>query len=173
MSARRTPWWYYLISIVLGLLCGIGLVAYDERSGLALIGAPLFVPALLALLGLVVLVLALQVHKYATTDPRKRTGTMNPLRAVYTLVLAKALGIAGAALAGWYAGQLLMSLSHADAPFYSKAILECAVTAGVCLADMIVGIISEWLCQLPPNNGPESPDMVKARKGRGLAQPAA
>ena len=96
MKTRRTPWWQYVIGAVLGLLAGIGLASYGESSGLSLIGAPWIVPGLLAVLGVIVLILALQVHKYANTDPKKRPHSfINPTIAVYTLVLAKALGLAG------------------------------------------------------------------------------
>ncbi|PJM79382.1 DUF3180 domain-containing protein [Bifidobacterium scaligerum] len=171
MKARRTPWWQYGIAAALGLLAGIGLAVYGERSGLSLIGAPWVVAGLLAVLGVIVLALALQVHKYANTDPKKRPHSfVNPTVAVYTLVLAKALGLAGAALAGWYGGQILMSISHFEAPFYHDAIIECAVSAVICVADMIIGIIGEWLCQLPPNEGPENPKMKAVSRTRNTAQ---
>ena len=72
MKTRRTAWWQYVIGAVLGLLAGIGLASYGESSGLSLIGAPRIVTGLLAVLGVIVLILALQVHKYANTDPKKR-----------------------------------------------------------------------------------------------------
>lgn len=171
MKVRRTPWWQYAIGAALGLLAGMGLASYGEQSGLSLIGTPWVVAGLLAILGLIVLILALQVHKYANTDPKKRPHSfINPTIAVNTLVLSKALGLAGATLAGWYAGQILMSVSHFEAPFYHDAIIECAVTAVICIADMIIGIIGEWLCQLPPNEGPENPKMAEAKRRQGVAQ---
>ncbi|OZG61249.1 hypothetical protein BLEM_1461 [Bifidobacterium lemurum] len=170
MNARRTSWWYYLIAIALGLLGGAGIAVYDEHSGASMLGAPWFVSGLLAVLGVVVLVLALQVHKYATTDPRKRPNTfVNPTLAVYTLVLAKALGLAGAALAGWYGGQALLSIAHMEADYYSQVVLECAIAVVVCLADMVIGIVGEWLCQLPPTEGAEHPKMKKAARSRQMA----
>ena len=54
------------------LLAGTGLASYGESSGLSLIGAPWIVTGLMAVLGIIVLVMALQVHKYANTDPKKR-----------------------------------------------------------------------------------------------------
>lgn len=175
MKARRTPWWHFAVAIALGLLAGAGIATYGERSSLSLVGAPWLVAGLLALLGVVVLVLALQVHKYASTDPKKRPHSfINPTRALYTLVLAKALGLAGAALAGYYGGQILVSLPHIEASFYQQAVLECAVTGVICLADMVVGIIGEWLCQLPPSEGAEHPKMKRAAdRSRGLAAPTA
>ncbi|MBP7235844.1 MAG: DUF3180 domain-containing protein [Bifidobacterium sp.] len=156
---------------MLGLLAGIGLASYGESSGLSLIGAPWIVPGLLAVLGVIVLILALQVHKYANTDPKKRPHSfINPTIAVYTLVLAKALGLAGATLAGWYGGQIVVSLSHIEADFYAHAVTECAIAAVVCIADMIIGIIGEWLCQLPPNEGPENPKIREAKRRSDIAQ---
>lgn len=68
-----------MIGTGLGLLAGTGLASYGESSGLSLIGAPWIVTGLLAVLGIIVLVMALQVHKYANTDPRSaRTASSTP-----------------------------------------------------------------------------------------------
>lgn len=87
--------------------------------------------------------MALQIHKYTTKDPVKRAQLkpLDPQKAFGTLVACKALGLAGAALAGWYGGQIIMSLPHGEAEFYSQAIIECVVACVVCVADMIVGIV--------------------------------
>ncbi|MCH9276736.1 DUF3180 domain-containing protein [Bifidobacterium amazonense] len=174
MTARRTPWWYYLVAIIGGLFGGMLLAKYDETSGLALLGVPWFISALLLLIGVTVLVMALQVHKYATTDPRKRAALkpLDPQKAVSTLVLAKALGLVGAALAGWYGGQILLSVSHMEAAYYSQAVLECAIACVACVADMVIGIVGEWLCQLPPTEGPENPKMKAAQRQRNVASAA-
>ena len=72
MKARRTPWWHYVLAAMLGLLAGLGFAKYGEITGLPLVGAPWVVPVVLIALGIMVLVLALQVHKYTTKDPLKR-----------------------------------------------------------------------------------------------------
>ena len=147
MRARRTPWWSFVLAAALGVLAGMGLAKYGEISGLPLVGAPWIVPVVLAVLGGVVLYMALQIHKYTTKDPVKRAQLkpLDPQKAFGTLVACKALGLAGAALAGWYGGQIIMSLPHGEAEFYSQAIIECVVACVVCVADMIVGIVGEWL----------------------------
>ena len=101
MKARRTPWWCYVLAAALGLLAGIGLAKYGEISGFPLVGAPWIVPVVLAILGFVVLYMALQIHKYTTTDSEKRAQLkpLDPQKAFATLVSCKALGVAGAALA--------------------------------------------------------------------------
>lgn len=94
MKIRRTPWWQYVVALLLGLIAGCLLAHVSESSGLSLLGAPWFVSVVLLLLGIVVLVMALQVHQYATTDPQKRARLkpLDPTKAVYTLMLSKALG---------------------------------------------------------------------------------
>ena len=76
--------------------------------------------------------------------------------AVAALMLAKALGMAGAILTGWYAGQLFMCWPHANIPLYSNIIRECIIAGIVCLVDMIIGIVGEWMCQLPPEDGADA-----------------
>lgn len=164
MSARRTAWWYYGIAALLGLLLGAMLFKTDEITRLSLIGAPWFVSFVLVLLGVVVLILALQVHRYAITDPAKRKSWVDPTKAVYTLVLCKALGVAGAMLAGWYLAQLLLCLPHWGAQYYQSVAIQCGIASVICIVDMIVGIIGEWLCQLPPSEGMENPKMEAARR---------
>ena len=173
MRARRTPWWYYPVALVVGALGGLGLAAVDERMTTSLLGAPWFVDLLLLSLGIVVLVLALQVHAYANTDPAKRPHTfINPQRAMMTLVCAKALGLAGAALAGWYGGQALICLAHLEASYYRDAAVECAIALVICIIDMVVGIVSEGLCQLPPDEGAENPKIKRAERRRRLQHAA-
>mgnify|MGYP002518392304 FL=1 len=174
MKARRTPWWYYALAAIVGLLAGLGFAKIGEISGLPLIGAPWIVPIVLAVLGVAVLCMALQVHKYTTKDPEKRAQLkpLDPQKAFATLMASKALGVAGAALTGWYVGQILMSLPHGEATFYSQAIVECAVAGVVCLADMVVGIVGEWLCQIPPIDGPEKPKTKEAAQRNRYAAAA-
>ena len=174
MNARRTPWWYPLIALLLGVLAGVGVAILGEQYSVTLIGAPWFVAALLIIVGLVVLVLALNVHKYDNTDPKKRPNTfVNPSLALNTLVLCKALILAGAALAGWYGGQIIPSITHVEASFYEQAVVECAITAVVCLIDMVIGLVGEYLCQLPPSEGAENPKLKAAARKREIAAAAA
>lgn len=171
MRARRTPWRQYVLAAVLGILAGMALAKYGEIEGLPLVGAPWIVPVVLIALGLLVLYLALQIHKYITDDPVKRAQLkpLDPQKAFGTLMACKAMGIAGAALTGWYGGQIIISLPHSEAAFYGQAIIECAVACVVCIIDMIIGIVGEWLCQLPPIDGPESPKVKKSTQRQRYA----
>ena len=69
-------------------IAGLGFAKYGEITGLPLVGAPWVVPVVLSALGIMVLVLALQVHKYTTKDPLKRAQLkpLDPQKAFGTLV---------------------------------------------------------------------------------------
>ncbi|RBP99816.1 DUF3180 domain-containing protein [Bifidobacterium xylocopae] len=163
MKMRRTPPTYYLLAVGLGLVGGVLLVRAGERWRLDLLGAPWLVPALLLITGLIVLSMAVQVHRYAKGERKE----MDPRFAVNALLLSKALGLACAGLLGWYAGQGLMCLPHREAPYYGRVIVECLVAALVCLVDIIIAVAGEWLCQLPPDDGPDSPESKRrAEQGR-------
>ncbi|MFT8356495.1 DUF3180 domain-containing protein [Bifidobacterium aquikefiri] len=166
MKARRTPWWYYLVAVIVGAAAGFAMSALTQASQFSLMGAPWVVPVLLVALGAYVFYEAYQVHLYVKGD----RDDLDPIRAVNTLVISKALALAGAALAGWYGMQLIMSLSHAEAPYFRTVIIECAICTVVSILDMIVGMVSEWLCQLPPREGPEHPKAIEAKRKRKLAQ---
>ncbi|MCI1935438.1 MAG: DUF3180 domain-containing protein [Bifidobacteriaceae bacterium] len=160
MKARKTPWQYFVIAGVVGLLGGATLAYVTRNSAVNVLGSSWVVPVILGLLGILVLVLAWTVRKYAKGELKD----IDPRRAFNTLVMAKSLSLAGSLLAGWYLGQLLVVLPRGDAPYYSEVILECAVSAGVSLFDVIAGIVSEWWCQLPPNEGPEHEKMKRRKR---------
>ena len=166
MKARRTPWWYYVLAVLAGALVGAGLAWADSASEIAMLGAPWVVIVLLLVLGIAVLVMALNVRAYV----KGKRPYIEPQQAVTTLVLSKALGIAGAALAGWYLGQLIVCLPHRGIEYYDGVIVECVAAAVVCLVDMVIGIVCEGLCQLPPGDGPESPKVKERQRQAGLAR---
>lgn len=166
MKAKRTPWWYYLCAVIVGALAGFAMFELTEASQFSMLGAPWVVPVLLVALGIYVFFEAYQVHLYVKGE----RNDIDPIRAVNTLVISKALALAGAALTGWYGIQLIMSLTHSDARYYQTVIIECAICTVVSLIDMIIGIISEWLCQLPPREGPEHPKTIEAERKRKLAR---
>ena len=103
MRARRTPWWSFVLAAALGVLAGMGLAKYGEISGLPLVGAPWIVPVVLAVLGGVVLYMALQIHKYTTKDPVKRAQLkpLDPQKAFGTLVAARTCGRGVGRLVRW------------------------------------------------------------------------
>ena len=160
MRARRTPLAHYLVALVLGLMGGAGISELGMSTRTDLMGVPWLVSVLLFLLGAAILIMAFQVHRYAKGDRKE----MDLRFAVNVLIMSKALGIACAALLGWYGSQALISMGHAGAPYYTQVMQECLVASLVCLIDVVAGAVGEWLCQLPPNDGPEKTDGRKSTR---------
>ena len=73
-------------------------------------------------------------------------------------------------LAGWYGGQIVMLYDRFEAPFFRHIVIECIIAVIASVIDMVLGIISEGLCQLPPNMGPEHPKVVRKRREERLAR---
>lgn len=155
MKAYRTPWWYLVLGLLFGFVLGAFLVSSTESSAMSLAGAPWVVVAIMVVFGIVTFVMSWQTHQSVVSKSKNKKRT-NPQFAVAALMLSKSLGMAGAILSGWYVGQLLMSLPHSEIILYASVIRECAIAGLVCFVDMCLGILGEWLCQLPPEDGPEA-----------------
>lgn len=154
MKAYRTPWWYLALGLLFGFVLGAFLVSSTESSAMSLAGAPWIVVAIMVVAGIVTFAMAWQTHQ-SVGEKAKNKKRPSPQFSVAALMLSKALGMAGAILCGWYVGQLLMSLPHSEISLYGSVIRECAISGFVCFVDMLIGILGEWLCQLPPEDGPE------------------
>lgn len=151
MKAYRTPWWYFVLGCIGGFVLGAMSVSMTESSAIMVAGAPWIVILVMIILGITTFVLAWQTHQYATAKPEDRKVT-NHRKFVIALMLSKSLGMACAILIGWYIGQIIMSVSHSEVPIYASVVRECSIAALVCFIDMIIGIVGEWLCQLPPED---------------------
>jgi Protein of unknown function (DUF3180) len=87
----------------------------------------------------------LPVRRFLRGQAKK---TLNPIRAMRTLVLAQAAALTGALVTGWYLAQVLVLLPDFDiAPRRTLAIRLAALAAGgVLLA--IVGLVVQAMCRL-------------------------
>jgi hypothetical protein len=166
MQAHRTPWQALLLCVIIGGLVGFGIVLLALRTGFDITGSPWVVPVVLVLVAAIVFAFAWNVHKYAIGKLK----FIEPRRAFNTLVCSKALSIAGAVLLGWYAGQIvgILGFDLAWTHYYSQVIIECAIAGGAALIDLIVGAVGEWLCQLPPIDGPENPKVKMKRRKQAV-----
>lgn len=156
MKAYRTPWWYLVLGLLFGFVLGAFLVSSTESSAMSLAGAPWVVVAIMVIAGLITFVMALQTHQSVANNKDKNKKHVSSQFAVAALMLSKALGMAGAILSGWYVGQLLMSLPHSEIILYNSVVRECSIAGLVSFIDMVVGILGEWLCQIPPEDDSES-----------------
>jgi hypothetical protein len=78
----------------------------------------------------------------------RATKTLNPMRAMRTLVLAQASALTGALVAGWYVAQVLMLLPYLDlASRRTVAIRLAALAAGGVLM-VVAGLVVQAMCRL-------------------------
>lgn len=133
-----------------GTVLGVFVDVLLESQGLALPGQPWFAIIGMLVLAAVLLVLGYPIKRWNDGD---RTREIDPLQAARVAVMAKASALTGAGLAGWYVG-------NAAYYFLSAPGIRNDLAAGMLLAMvaaaalMIVGIIVEIFCTLPPQDPP-------------------
>jgi hypothetical protein len=133
-----------VIGTVVGFLLQIALMAAS---------APKFRPeftfgATLALIGIVVVVLAVPVYR-ATHGPLR-----NPVDSFYAtrvVVLGKASGLAGALLSGLGIGLAIELLIHSGTTATDTVLRVIAALGGAVLL-LAGGLVAEFLCRVPPQD---------------------
>ena len=92
-----------------------------------------------------VLFAALPVRRFLRGRAKK---SLNPLRAMRTLVLAQAAALTGALVTGWYAAQVLLLLPLFDIPSRrTVAVRLGALTAGGVLM-AVAGLVAQAMCRV-------------------------
>ncbi|OTA26101.1 hypothetical protein B9G54_05945 [Alloscardovia macacae] len=147
MKAQRTPWWHYVTLLISGLLVGLIAASWASRHSSAMMSAPWYLTASIIGVGFVVLWSAWQVRRFVDGKITK----MAPERSVNTLVFAKALGLAAAALAGWYLGIFAIVIQHAEVEYFATVAWQTSVAAVACGIDVGFGALGEFWCLMPPD----------------------
>ncbi|WP_166970394.1 DUF3180 domain-containing protein [Brevibacterium atlanticum] len=135
---------------VIGTVLAVVVDVVLESQGFALSGLPWFAIIGMLVLAAVLLVLGWPIKKWNDGD---RTKEIDPLQAARVAVMAKASALTGAGLAGWYLG-------NAGYYFLSAPGIRNDLAAGMLVAMisaaalMIVGIIVEGFCEIPPQDPP-------------------
>lgn len=146
MKAQRTPWWHYIAAALIAFLLALIINTWSVQHDNAMLSAPWYLSASIVAVGLVITWSAWQVRRFATGKITK----MAPQRSVNTLIMAQALGLAGALLTGWYVGGFIVALHHASVEYFATIAWQTGIAALACIVDIILGIISEYWCMLPP-----------------------
>lgn len=121
-----------------------------ESQGFSLPGMPWFAIVGMIVLAAVLLLLGYPVKKWNDGD---RTKEIDPLQSARVAVMAKASGLTGAGLAGWYLGNALYYyLSAPGIRNDTAAGMLLAMVAAAAL--MITGLVVENWCTLPPQDPP-------------------
>jgi hypothetical protein len=84
----------------------------------------------------------------------RATRPVNPLYAARVLAMAQAAALAGAAIIGWYAAQIVLRLPDADIPSQQLQILVLVILALAAAGLAGVGLLVQRWCRLdePPND---------------------
>lgn len=136
------------------LLAVIGtVVGFLLQIALAAASAPKFQPELtfgatLALIGIVVVVLAVPVYR-ATHGPLRHP--VDSFYATRVVVLGKASGLVGALLTGLGIGLSLELLIHSGTTTGETVLRVLAALGGAVLL-LAGGLVAEFLCRVPPRN---------------------
>ncbi|GAB3049266.1 DUF3180 domain-containing protein [Sediminivirga luteola] len=120
-----------------------------ESQGMLLPGVPWVAVLGLSVLSAVLFFLGWRVRAWTQGD-RKRE--LDLLQAARVAVMAKAASLTGAGLVGWYGGAALY-LMFGTGGARADTGMQMLIAVAVCLVTTVVGMIVEWFCQLPPDDG--------------------
>lgn len=135
---------------VIGTLLAVVVDVVLESQGFSLPGLPWFAVIGMLVLAAILLVLGWPIKKWNDGD---RTKEIDPIQAARVAVMAKASALTGSGLAGWYLG-------NAGYYFLSAPGIRNDLAAGMLIAMiaaaalMIVGLIVEGFCEIPPQDPP-------------------
>lgn len=134
----------------------VGVVAYAalwvlESRGAGLVPVPPATGAGLAVIAVVVLLLGRSVRRMVQGRPAR----MDLLRAARVVMFAKACSLSGAALTGYFVAQLLIAWTNISAPALREHAMSSGVATVACVALVVVALVVEHWCRLPPEDDGE------------------
>lgn len=149
---KRTSPAVLAIAVVLG--AGVGFVVDQilTASGQATFTPVITLPVLLALLGALVLAMAIPVRRAS----RGRSEPIDPFRAVRIAMLAKASSIVGAAMGGFALGLMVFLLTRPVVPSVGSFGTTIA-TLVACVALVAAALTAESLCTIRKDDDDDQP----------------
>ena len=157
------PAWLVAVGVALAVVGWIG-TELSSRASWALPVLPLSSLATMGLIALVCIFLGLKVRRWRDG---KRDKALDPLMAARTVILAQACAYAGAVLLGWHGGILLDQLPTLALRDDLGVIWQTLALMAGGLAMIIVGIVVERFCKVPPEDGEPPENPRTKREGRG------
>ena len=143
-----------LIGIILAI-AGWAATVVTSRYSMA---TPVLPATALATMGVIVaitLILGIRVLRWRNSlkDSAKKKTVLDPLLAARTLILAQACAYVGAVLLGWHVGIFLDQLRIWSLRSDQGITWLALAMAGGSLVMIVVGLVVERFCRIPPEDG--------------------
>jgi hypothetical protein len=148
-------------------IAGWSAAVLSGRYGLA---TPVLPPTGLVTMGVIValtLVLGIRVLRWRNGKKKK---LLNPILAAWTLVLAQACAYTGAMLLGWHAGIFVELLQIWSLRNGQQLTWLALGMAGGGLVMIVVGLVVERFCRIPPEDGDAEGNGLPGRPRPGKAK---
>jgi len=150
--SQRTPWWPLALVAIVGFGLGFLLQTALSAGGSPPLVPPYSLPATLITVSAVLLGFAIALRRAITGASKKR---VNPFVAVRIVAAAKASTLAGALFGGFGLGIVLFFTLRTVAP-QAENWWPVLTTLAAGVVQVVIGLISEHLCRVPPPSDAES-----------------
>lgn len=157
------PAWLIVTTVVLGV-AGWITAMLTSRGSLALPVLPLSSLITMGVIALVCVVLGLRVRRWREGNRKKM---LDPLMAARTLILAQACAYAGAVLFGWHLGIMVDQIPTLGLRSDLGIIWRIVALMAGGLVMVVVGLVVERFCKLPPEDSDPSGKSKEKREGKG------
>ena len=144
--------------LLIGLILTVAGWAATVLTNRYSMATPVLPATALATMGVIVaitLVLGIRILRWRNSnrDATKKKTALNPILAARTLVLAQACAYAGTVLLGWHAGIFLDQLRIWSLRSDQGITWLALAMAGGGLVMIVVGLLVERFCKIPPEDG--------------------
>ncbi len=160
-----------LIGVILAI-AGWSATVVTSRYSIATPVLPATALATMGVIVIITLILGIRVLRWRNSHKPNSTAKkmqLDPLLAARTLVLAQACAYAGTVLLGWHVGIFLDQLRIWSMRSDQGITWLALAMAGGGLVMIVVGLIVERFCKIPPEDGDPNLDGKKGRPARGEA----
>ena len=149
MMKLTNPLTLVVIGSAVGVLGWLAAVL-TTRYGLNTPVLPLNALITMGVIVVLTLVLGIRVLRWRNGNKKKM---LNPILAAWTLVLAQACAYTGSVLLGWHAGIFVDQLRLWNLRSDQTLAWQAVAMAGGGLVMIVVGLMVERFCRIPPEDG--------------------
>ena len=160
-----------LIGVILAV-AGWSATVVTSRYSMATPVLPATALATMGVIVIITLILGIRVLRWRNShqpNSKAQKTQLDPLLAARTLVLAQACAYAGTVLLGWHVGIFLDQLRIWSLRSDQGITWLALAMAGGGLVMIVVGLVVERFCRIPPEDGEPNVDGKKGRPARGEA----